>query len=477
MRANWICLLPTRVWRGRVAERTSALADRTHALESSEARFRAWFNNAEDAVFVVQVGRDHQILYEAANAAAERLFGVASTAYPGCDLASVLPPMIAKDVLARFAEAAEGEPIQFETHLLHDGMDRLLDSWIVPVRDPISGRVERLVGASRDVTERRALEARLTQSQKLQALGGLAGGIAHDFNNILQAVAGAALLIQQSLGDHERIRRLARSTLAAAERGASITKRLLAFARHDELRVEAIPTVEVLEGLCDVLTYTLGREIEVVTAIPPNLPPILTDRGQLETALVNLGTNARDAMTNGGVLTLSAAPVQVVEGEAAHGAGIKPGLYVRIDVADTGEGMDRATLDRAIEPFFTTKPQGKGTGLGLALVKGFTEQSGGGMNIESALGQGTTVSIWLRQAGVEANYLNREAATTRKRSDKGGHVLVIDDDELVRETIVQLLDGAGFSVTSAAGGADAVAAIKYGPCSGTPWYAICRCPV
>jgi PAS domain S-box-containing protein len=445
----------------RVAERTHALAERTQALESSEARFRAWFSNAEDAVFVVQVEPDGRFIYEAVNAAVERIFGIPAATFLGRQPQDVWQPDAAAGMLGRYIEAAKGEPVQFETRMVLQSGERLLDTWIVPVRNPATGRVERLVGASRDMTERSALEARLAQAQKLQALGGLAGGIAHDFNNILQAVAGAAVLIEQAPEDHDKVQRLARSTIAAAERGTSITKRLLAFARSDDLRVEAMATAEVLEGLHEVLTYTLGSSIAVRTTLAPGLPPLLADRGQLETALVNLGTNARDAMPAGGVLTISAKPVVVREGEA-HQAELAPGAYVRIDVTDTGTGMDTATQARAVEPFFTTKPQGQGTGLGLALVKGFTEQSGGGMAIQSALGAGTTVSLWLRQAPANVVHGPVQTGRTRRPETSSARILVVDDDDLVRETVTALLEGAGFCVAAAACGADGVALIETG---------------
>jgi CheY-like chemotaxis protein len=206
-------------------------------------------------------------------------------------------------------------------------------------------------------------------------------------------------------------------------------------------------------------------------AFPPTLPHLLADRGQLETALVNLGTNARDAMPGGGVLTISAAPELVAEG-ADHPACLAAGAYVRIDVADNGAGMDEATLARVIEPFYTTKPVGKGTGLGLPLVKGFTEQSGGGMAIQSAVGVGTTVSMWLRQAGAEvpgadapgAAPLQQAArpAMANLRGAKSARILVVDDDDLVRETMAEQLKGAGYSVATACGGIEALGVIQSG---------------
>jgi PAS domain S-box-containing protein len=444
----------------RVAERTRTLAERTAALEASDARFRAWFNNAEDAVFVVKVEPDGRFVFEAVNPAVERVFGVAASLCPGRQPHEVLPEQAASVVLERYREAVRGGLIEFETRMPFKGGERLLDSWIVPLRNPATGQVDRLIGASRDMTERRALEGRLAQAEKLQALGGLAGGIAHDFNNILQAVAGAAVLIDQTPDDQEKIQRLARSTIAAAERGTSITRRLLAFARSEELRVEAIPTADVLDGLRDVLAYTLGSTITVRADFPATLPPLLADRGQLETAIVNLGTNARDAMPSGGVLTLSAEAVGVEAG-GLRPPELAPDDYVRIDVADTGSGMDAPTLARAMEPFFTTKPQGHGTGLGLALVKSFTEQSGGGMVIRSTPGAGTKVSLWLRQATMDV-VRPHDPVRVRPPGSASAHVMVVDDDDLVRETIAALLEGAGFSVLAAEGGLDALDLIEAG---------------
>lgn len=442
----------------RVTERTHALEEQTTALAASEARFRAWFDNAEDAVFVMQVKPGRRFVFEAANQAIERISGIPARAFLDRQPEEVLPAEAAAILTERCIEATEGEPIQFEAGVKLPTGDRLLDTWIVPLRNPVTGRVERLVGALRDMTERRALEARLAQAQKLQALGELAGGIAHDFNNILQAVSGAAMLIEQRPDDHDKIRRLARAAMATAERGASITKRLLAFARSDELRVEALDSLVVLDGVREVLAHALGSNIVVRADFTPNLPSLLSDRGQLETALVNLGTNARDAMPSGGILTLSAAP-EIVTGEPPHRAGLTPGRYVRISVADTGCGMDATTLGRAVEPFFTTKPLGKGTGLGLAVVKGFAEQSGGGLAISSALGAGTTITLWLRQAEPGLVPVQPPPKPPTSRRPLSVRVLVVDDDDMVREMVSAGLEEAGFTVEVAASGAEAVALI------------------
>jgi signal transduction histidine kinase len=245
-----------------------------------------------------------------------------------------------------------------------------------------------------EVAARQAAQARLGHAQRMQALGQLAGGIAHDFNNVLQAISGGMRLIERRLGDPHSVERLIAQINEAADRGAAVTGRLLAFARHEELRAERIDAAVLLAELRDTLTHTIGAGIAVRIEAADDLPPLLADKHQLETVLVNLATNARDAMAGEGTLTLAAAPDQAAEA-SAH---LAPGDYLRISVTDTGAGMDQATLARVTEPFFTTKAAGLGTGLGLAMARGFAEQSGGGMLIASELGRGTTVTLWLPRA-------------------------------------------------------------------------------
>ncbi|CAH2602080.1 Histidine kinase [Rhodovastum atsumiense] len=305
-----------------------------------------------------------------------------------------------------------------------------------------------------EIVERERAEALFHQAQKVQALGQLAAGIAHDFNNILQAVSGAATLIESNPDNHNRTLRFARMALDAATRGSSITQRLLSFARRGELHAEAIATAELLHSMREILGHTLGSHILVRTRVSPDVPPLLADRGQLETALVNLGTNARDAMETGGTLTLSAAVEQVSEG-SAHPNGLAPGAYVRISVTDTGTGMDAATLSHVAEPFFTTKPVDRGTGLGLPMVKGFAEQSGGGMAITSTPGTGTTVTLWLRQADRGPS----DAAPPQPVASRT-RILLVDDDDLVRETLAAQLEDLGFMTLVAGNGMEALALLR-----------------
>jgi PAS domain S-box-containing protein len=317
-----------------------------------------------------------------------------------------------------------------------------------------------------EVQAREAAQTHLAQAQKMQALGQLAGGIAHDFNNILQAVAGAATLLERRPADAERVRRVARMLLEASERGAGITSRLLSFSRQSKLKAEPLHAAAVLDGIRQVLEPTLGSPIEVRVVSEPGLPPLLADQGQLETALINLATNARDAMPEGGRLILSVASEAVAAG-TPHPANLAAGRYVRISVSDTGAGMDAATLERACEPFFSTKPQGQGTGLGLAMVRGFAEQSRGGLSIASTPGRGTTVTLWLPEAvtSAEAPPVGAEAITEAAGQPEAAaarRILFVDDDELVRETMRAQVEDGGYIVYTASNGQEALALLDAG---------------
>ncbi|MBP0447286.1 response regulator [Roseomonas sp. SSH11] len=311
--------------------------------------------------------------------------------------------------------------------------------------------------------EREAALERLAQAQRMEALGRLAGGIAHDFNNVLQAILGGARGMQRRQRDPEAIERLAGMIAEAAERGASVTRRLLAFARRGELRSVAVDIPELLNGLREVLTHTIGPNIQVRIEASPTLPKALTDPGQLETVLVNLAVNARDAMAprGGGDLVLSAA---VEDNRAGPGSlpSLGPGAYLRLDVTDTGMGMDATTLSRAGEPFFTTKPKGNGTGLGLAMAKGFAEQSGGAFGIESEPGHGTTITLWLPCAFEEKAVAASPApapvgpAAAGRSSDLSGRILLVDDEPQVRAVLASALRDHGHQVDEAQDGAAAL---------------------
>jgi len=315
----------------------------------------------------------------------------------------------------------------------------------------------------REVAAREQAQSQLAQAQRMEALGQLAGGIAHDFNNVLQAVSGGLALIGRRAGDAEVVRQLARMAGDATERGAAITGRLLSFARKGELRAEPVPAGPLLEGVREILAATLGAGIETQIAMDGTLPPLLADKAQLETVLVNLAVNARDAMPDGGCLTLHAAAETVADARR-HRAGLAAGEYVRLDVADTGIGMDAATLMRASEPFFTTKPLGQGTGLGLAMARGFAQQSGGGFAIRSVPGEGTTVILWFPRASVNTPEAGIDAVGQPRAVMPGlaRRILVVDDDAMVRAVLVGQLEDLGYVVTQAGDGLAALARLDAG---------------
>ncbi len=327
---------------------------------------------------------------------------------------------------------------------------------LVDVQRQANVRLEQRV--REEVAAREAAQQRAAQAERVQALGQIAGGIAHDFNNVLQAVSGGAALIERRPDDPERVLRHIRMVADAARRGAAITSRLLAFARRGDLRAESLDAARLLTDMAEVLSHTLGGSVRCEAAVPAGLPPMLADRGQLETVLVNLATNARDAMPNGGVLTLSAASETVAAGQP-HPAGLAAGAYLRIGVSDTGTGMDQAVLARVTEPFFTTKEPGKGTGLGLAMAKGFVEQSGGRLSIVSAPGQGTRIDLWLPQAGTQAADVHT-GVTTPGAVPNAPCVLLVDDDPIVRDVLAASLDEAGFVVLPADSGAAALRLLR-----------------
>lgn len=292
--------------------------------------------------------------------------------------------------------------------------------------------------------EREMALAQVHQMQKLESLGQLTGGLAHDFNNLLMAVLGNLdILRSKCLPADPKLERFVDSAIQAAERGANLTQRMLAFARRQELRPEAVEVPRVIDGMIDMLRRSLGSTIEIHLDFAEALPAICVDPNQFELAVLNLSLNARDAMPQGGPLTIAARD-ETIKGGAVQG--LAAGRYVCLTVADTGAGMDEATLTRAPEPFFTTKEIGKGTGLGLSMVYGLAAQSGGAARITSQLKRGTTVELWFPVANeTAATRAEASAAKSSTAPTQVHRVLVVDDDSLVAESTVSMLEHLGHS--------------------------------
>jgi len=338
---------------------------------------------------------------------------------------------------------------------------RQLEALNAELERRVEQRTEDLAQANADLErrveertrEREAALAQVHEMQKVESLGQLTGGVAHDFNNLLIAVLGNLDLLRKHLADDAKARRLIDGAIQGAERGATLTKRMLAFARRQELKPETVEVPSLVHSMVEMLGRSLGPGIQISTEFEPALPPTRADPNQLELALLNLALNARDAMPLGGTLTISAHRELIGAGDVP---GLPPGDYVCISERDTGDGMDEATLKRATEPFFTTKGAGRGTGLGLSMVDGLVAQSGGAMRITSRVGLGTTVELWLPVAEAVEAKRPRPAAVSRIEEAHCCRVLVVDDDPIVLAGTVAMLEDLGHSVCEATSAAEAL---------------------
>lgn len=331
------------------------------------------------------------------------------------------------------------------------------------VRDP-DGFAKRMLGSMTDVSERLEMETRLLESQKIEALGRLTGGIAHDFNNLLTVIIGNSETLMEKAADEES-RDLAQLNVSVAAKGADLISRLLAFARRQPLAPRALDVKGLLVGLEPLLRRTINADILLAMELESDLPPVLADPSQLESALLNLVVNARDAMPKGGQVTLRAraAYARASEGRDASGADTTTKSWLEISVADTGEGMTPEVQRRAFDPFFTTKAVGKGTGLGLSTVYGFAAQSEGSVHIASRPGAGTTVRLLLPCA-CEASASQAETQPETEPSARAGErILVVEDDPLVRDHVARQLRAAGYCIVLAGDGAEALARLHNEP--------------
>jgi signal transduction histidine kinase/CheY-like chemotaxis protein len=310
-----------------------------------------------------------------------------------------------------------------------------------------------------EIAERRRTEARLLQAQKMESIGQLTAGIAHDFNNLLTGVLGNLDLLSRRLDDEKQLR-LVRTAMQAAERGSKLTGQLLAFSRLQRLTPKPTQINDLIASMNDLLSSSIGGLITVETRLEHPLWPALVDPTQLELVILNLAINARDAMPTGGRLTIETHNWQGKVGFPGFPEDLDPGDYVLVRVSDEGVGMSPEVVARAFEPFFTTKEAGRGTGLGLSQVYGFVRQSGGSVRITSAVGEGTTVALYLPRCQAEA--VEIVATSGHIPGVRHGNVLVVDDDDDVRRVLVDMVEELGFTVESAEGGQQALDTLKSG---------------
>ena len=452
------------------------------ALRESETRFRTLFDTMDEGFCVIEFldgphGPLSDYVHVQANPAYERHAGITNVV--GQKVREMVPEEAEGWIELYRKVLVTGEPIRFDRELVATGRHLELAAFRV---EPESRREVAVI--FQDVTERRRAElalidlnetlerrvdeaiaeraaamAKLHEAQKLETLGQLTGGVAHDINNLLTPITGALDLLRRRHADgDQRTARLIDGALQSAERARVLVSRLLGFARRQALVTRPVDIASLLEGMRDLMTSSIGSTIELKIVAPDDLPPALADANQLELAILNLCVNSRDAMPNGGVLTVAAEPAVVGPGGISN---LKPGAYVRLSVIDTGGGMDEATLGKAIEPFFSTKEIGKGTGLGLSMVHGLAAQLGGAFVLTSRPQKGTRADLYLPVTDAAAQSMQRRAlhpvSSLRPLS-----VLLVDDEELVRAGTAEMLRDLGHTVHEAEGGAEALGKLTGG---------------
>lgn len=437
----------------------SALIERKKAedeLRKSEERFRKLVESVTSYIYTVAIKNGNPVSTKHAPGCIA-VTGYASEEYEADP--SLWHQMVYEGdrevVIKQVNKVLSGEAVKpLEHRIIHkDGTIRWVRNAPVPQFDE-QGRVAAYDGLITDITENKKLEDQLRQAQKMEAIGQLAGGVAHDFNNILSAILGFGSLIKDRMKEDDPNLPYLEEVLAAGERAGHLTHSLLAFSRKQALDIKPVDINSVVTGVKKMLSRIIGEDIEFTTALSKRELTVMADYGQIVQVLMNLATNARDAMPDGGLLTIMTGHVDLdKEFVKTHGYG-NAGEYALISVTDTGKGMDEATRERIFEPFFTTKEMGRGTGLGLAIVYGILKQHNGYINVYSESGKGTTFKIYLPLIKEEG----RDKDKTALPQPEGGAetILMAEDDEAMRRLMKDVLERFGYSVIVAVDGEDAV---------------------
>ena len=430
-------------------DRERELRDAKEKAEQAAARITTVFESTTDSVLIV--GRNWRISYLNERAKAQVARG---RNLIGMDLWEAFPEAVKSDVYRQYRAAPDGRPASFET------FSPRRNAWYAINVFPSS---QGLAVYFRDITEhkhaleaRRLIEEQLHQSQKMEAVGQLTGGVAHDFNNLLAVVCGSLALIEDHAGDRDCVRQLAATARQAADRGAKLTAQLLAFSRQQRLDPKVIYADRLIREFLELIARAVGEGCKIKVIAAEHLWPCHVDPAQLETALLNLTLNGRDAMPEGGVLEIEVRNVVLSE-EAV--AGLAPGQFVSLSVTDTGCGISPEALGRVFEPFFTTKEAGKGTGLGLSMVYGFVRQSGGHVTIESTVGIGTKVTLYLPRAAPDSE-IDREEVKAPALPAGSPRILVVEDDEQLLRVTSEMLTELGYQVLHAGNGAEAIRVLR-----------------
>jgi PAS domain S-box-containing protein len=438
------------------------VTDARQAREASDALVGAVFENSPDYLFVLDIQDDDRFVIGEVNPAFETALRVKSANVVGKTIAELLPAPVAENLMNHYRRVrAADRPVLTRNVLANlPGGPRTWESILSPVHNS-AGVTDRIIGSIRDITERVKSEERLRNSQRMEAIGQLTGGVAHDFNNLLQVIRGNLELLEPALAGQETALRRLNNALHGADRASQLTRQLLAFARRQPLDPQVVNISRMIGEMADLMRRTLGEAIEVETVIGAGLWNTLVDPAQVESAILNLAINARDAMPTGGRLTIEISNAALDDAYVRDLEDVSPGQYVLIAVSDTGQGMSNETRARVFEPFFSTKPEGKGTGLGLSMVYGFVRQSNGHVQIYSELGQGTTVKIYLPRAHQAEAVEQRPAMAAAPGA--GQMILVVEDDPGVRAAAVATLEGLGYRCREAGDAQSAVDAVKAVP--------------
>jgi PAS domain S-box-containing protein len=427
-------------------------------LAQMELRYRGLLEAAPDAMVVVNQGGEIVLL----NLQAEKQFGYRRDELVGQKVTNIIPEGFAERLVAddlRTAEDALAQQIGTGIELIgrrKDGSEFPIELMLSPLE---SAEGILVTAAIRDITQRKLAERRLYQAQKMEAVGQLTGGIAHDFNNLLTVILGNAEILTKALTGDPQLGPVATLVGSAAQRGADLTKSLLAFSRKLVLQPTVTDVNQLVSRMDELLSRTLGEHIDIDFVPRTGLWPTIVDPPQLETAILNLAVNARDAMPQGGKLTIEMANVELDWEFSKHNEGARVGFYVMISVADTGTGMTGEVLARAFEPFFTTKEVGKGTGIGLSMVYGFIKQSDGYIKIHSEAGRGTNVKLYLPRS--EQPHRPSIAQGVRTEAVGGGEtILIVEDDEMVHTFVTRQMKSLGYQVLSAHNGREALVILR-----------------
>lgn len=443
------------VLEARVADRARQLATTAARLEETEHRFQLLIDAVTDYAIFMLDRTGHVVSW---NPGAERIKGYTSGEILGQHFSRFYTEGDRQQGVPQCALATAERTGKYEaegTRVRKDGSTFLASVVINAIRGA-SGDLLGFAKITRDITQRKAVEEQLRQAQKMEAVGQLTGGVSHDFNNLLTVIMGNLEHLERILPPVQPTERIISAALRAASRAAMLTQRLLAFSRRSPLVPEVLSVNKLVAGMSDLMRRTLGEAVFVETVLAGGLWPTLADGNQLENALINLAINARDAMPDGGKLTIETANTHLDDAYARMHGEVQPGQYVGIFITDTGIGMSGETASRAFEPFFTTKEMGLGTGLGLSQVYGFIKQSGGHIKIYSEVGEGTSVKLYLPRYRGPEDVADETLATHSVPSGRGELVLVVEDDPDVRDYTVEMVSELGYSVLSAPDGTSAL---------------------